>query len=97
MSPPTASSTVVEVEDLTRRYGSLVAVDGVGFTVRRGEMFGLIGPDGAEVYRRNGEVRTVEELMLIGEYVADQAYVDTPFEAFAARRRGTDGPEETRP
>jgi len=57
----------------------------------------FIGPDGAEVYRRNGEVRTVEELMLIGEYVADQAYVDTPFEAFAARRRGTDGPEETRP
>jgi len=57
----------------------------------------FIGPDGAEVYRRNGEVKTREELMLIGEYVAEQAYVDTPFEAFAARRRGREGPEGTGP
>ncbi|MET0556413.1 MAG: ABC transporter ATP-binding protein [Vicinamibacteria bacterium] len=38
---------VVSVERLTRRYGTLVAVDEVSFEVRRGEMFGLIGPDGA--------------------------------------------------
>jgi ABC-2 type transport system ATP-binding protein len=38
---------MVRVEDLTRRYGSLTAVDGVTFDLRRGEMFGLIGPDGA--------------------------------------------------
>jgi thioredoxin-related protein len=57
----------------------------------------FIGPDGTEVYRRNGEVRTPEELLLIGEYVAAQAYVDTTFETFAARRRGGDDPEGTRP
>ena len=38
---------VVEVEQLVRRYGALTAVDGVSFTVGSGEMFGLIGPDGA--------------------------------------------------
>jgi ABC-2 type transport system ATP-binding protein len=42
-----ASESLVDVRDLTRRYGELVAVQGVSFEVRRGEMFGLIGPDGA--------------------------------------------------
>jgi ABC-2 type transport system ATP-binding protein len=37
----------VRVDGMTRRYGSLVAVSGVSFDVRSGEMFGLIGPDGA--------------------------------------------------
>jgi ABC-2 type transport system ATP-binding protein len=34
-------------ERVTRRYGTLTAVDGLTFDVRPGEMFGLIGPDGA--------------------------------------------------
>jgi ABC-2 type transport system ATP-binding protein len=38
---------VVEVTGLVRRYGDLVAVDDVSFAVEKGEMFGLIGPDGA--------------------------------------------------
>jgi len=38
---------VVRVEGLTRRFGPLTAVDGVTFDIGRGEMFGLIGPDGA--------------------------------------------------
>jgi ABC-2 type transport system ATP-binding protein len=38
---------VVAVQGMTRRYGSLVAAEDVTFEVRRGEMFGLIGPDGA--------------------------------------------------
>jgi ABC-2 type transport system ATP-binding protein len=37
----------VEVRDLVRRFGSVAAVDGLSFTVRRGELFGLVGPDGA--------------------------------------------------
>jgi len=32
---------------VTKRYGQLTAVDAVSFTIGRGEMFGLIGPDGA--------------------------------------------------
>jgi len=41
------ADVVVRVSSLTRRYGPVVAVDDVSLEVRRGEMFGLIGPDGA--------------------------------------------------
>jgi drug efflux transport system ATP-binding protein len=41
------SPAVVKVEAVRRRYGAVLAVDGISFEVRRGEMFGLIGPDGA--------------------------------------------------
>jgi ABC-2 type transport system ATP-binding protein len=34
-------------ERVTRRYGTVTAVDALTFDVRAGEMFGLIGPDGA--------------------------------------------------
>ncbi len=34
-------------EGLTRNFGPLVAVDNLSFQVRRGEVFGLVGPDGA--------------------------------------------------
>ena len=37
----------VRFEAVTRRYGSQPAIDDLSFAVRRGEMFGLIGPDGA--------------------------------------------------
>ncbi len=35
------------VEGLTRKFGDLTAVAGVSFAVGRGELFGLVGPDGA--------------------------------------------------
>jgi ABC-2 type transport system ATP-binding protein len=41
------SAPVVVVDAVAHRYGTVVAVDGVSFEVGRGEMFGLIGPDGA--------------------------------------------------
>ncbi|WP_295937335.1 ABC transporter ATP-binding protein [uncultured Alistipes sp.] len=37
----------IEVHNLTKRYGSLTALDSVSFEVAQGELFGLIGPDGA--------------------------------------------------
>ncbi len=42
-----AGSAVVEVADLTRQFGTFVAVDRVSFSVQRGEAFGLIGSNGA--------------------------------------------------
>ncbi len=42
-----AARTVLNVEGLTKRYGSLVAVDGISFHVCRGETFGMLGPNGA--------------------------------------------------
>ena len=37
----------IEVHDLTKRYGSTVAVDGLSFTVRPGRVTGFLGPNGA--------------------------------------------------
>ncbi len=46
-SPRPAVNSMIEVEELTRRYGDLVAVDAIDFTVHPGEVFGLLGPNGA--------------------------------------------------
>ncbi len=37
----------IEVDNLSKSYGKVTALDGVSFSVERGELFGLIGPDGA--------------------------------------------------
>lgn len=39
--------TTVEVEDVAKAFGELPAVDGVSFAVEEGDIFGVIGPDGA--------------------------------------------------
>lgn len=38
---------MIEVVNLTKQYGSLVAVDSLSFTVDRGKILGLVGPNGA--------------------------------------------------
>jgi ABC-2 type transport system ATP-binding protein len=38
---------MLELRGLTRRYGDLVALDDVSFTVAEGQMFGFVGPNGA--------------------------------------------------
>ncbi|HUB79291.1 MAG TPA: ABC transporter ATP-binding protein [Bryobacteraceae bacterium] len=38
---------IIETRDLTRRFGPIVAVDRLNLTVSPGEIFGLVGPDGA--------------------------------------------------
>jgi ABC-2 type transport system ATP-binding protein len=38
---------VIKTDKLTKRFGSLVAVDQVSFTVEEGEIFGFLGPNGA--------------------------------------------------
>jgi ABC-type branched-subunit amino acid transport system ATPase component len=39
--------TIIQTQDLVKRFGGLVAVNGVNFTVERGEVRGLIGPNGS--------------------------------------------------
>jgi ABC-2 type transport system ATP-binding protein len=48
--------SVIEVNSLVKRYGSFVAVDGISFDVKRGEVFAFLGPNGA------GKTTTVEML-----------------------------------
>jgi lipooligosaccharide transport system ATP-binding protein len=38
---------MIEARGLTKRYGEFTAVDGIDFTVERGETFGFLGPNGA--------------------------------------------------
>ena len=38
---------VIKVEKLTKRFGNFTAVDGISFTVKRGEIFGFLGANGA--------------------------------------------------
>jgi len=42
-----SDTPIVEVEHLSRHFGSLVAVADVSFAVHRGEIFGILGPNGA--------------------------------------------------
>src|SRR2546422_9287410 len=41
------ANDVIALDGVTKRYGAVTAVNGISLSVERGEMFGLIGPDGA--------------------------------------------------
>jgi ABC-2 type transport system ATP-binding protein len=43
----TQRDAAIRVEGLTKRFGSVVALDGIDFEVARGTVFGLLGPNGA--------------------------------------------------
>ncbi len=60
---------MVRLDRMTRRYGDVVAASAVSFEVRRGEMFGLIGPDGA------GKTTTLR--VVLGLLRADEGSVAT--------------------
>ena len=51
-------TAVIEARGLTKRYGRITAVDHIDLEIRRGEVFGLLGP--------NGSGKTTTILMLLG-------------------------------
>jgi branched-chain amino acid transport system ATP-binding protein len=44
---PAATENILELTNLTKRFGGLLAVDNVSLHIKRGEVFALIGPNGA--------------------------------------------------
>jgi ABC-2 type transport system ATP-binding protein len=59
----------IAVRDLSKRYGTLEAICGITFEVHRGEIFGLIGPDGA------GKTSTFQVLAGVMEATSGSANV----------------------
>lgn len=39
--------SIIDVNNLTKKYGDFTAVDGISLTVEQGEVFGILGPNGA--------------------------------------------------
>ena len=62
-----AAAPPVHASNLKKRYGSVEALKGVSFDIGRGEMFGLIGPDGA------GKTTTIR--LLCGLLHADEGEI----------------------
>jgi ABC-2 type transport system ATP-binding protein len=62
-------AAIIETRDLTRRFGELTAVDRLNLSVSEGEIFGLVGPDGA------GKTTTLRMLCGLIEPTAGSAMV----------------------
>jgi ABC-2 type transport system ATP-binding protein len=54
-----AVDAILEIKNLSKRYGDHVAVDDISFSVPRGSVFGLLGPNGA------GKTTTIRMIMRI--------------------------------
>lgn len=61
---------MITVDGLTKRYGRMLALDGVSFEVPKGEIFGFVGPNGA------GKTTTLRILAALLEPTAGRAAVD---------------------
>jgi ABC-2 type transport system ATP-binding protein len=47
MNPAARSDLAIDVRGMTKRFGSLTAVDGIDLQVRAGEIHGFLGPNGS--------------------------------------------------
>lgn len=78
-SSPPDGDDAVRTTDLTRSFDALTAVDALSLTVRRGEIFGLVGPDGA------GKTTTLRMLAAILDPTAGDAWIFGHHTVTAAR------------
>jgi len=62
-------TTAIAAKGLTRRYEGVLAVDGIDLTVARGEIFGLVGPDGA------GKTTSIQMLCTLNRPTSGEAKV----------------------
>jgi branched-chain amino acid transport system permease protein len=66
-TPASAEAPLLAVHDVALAFGGVRALDGVSFTLREGEIVGLIGP--------NGSGKTTLLNVISGQYVSDQGRV----------------------
>src|SRR5256886_12230832 len=77
-------SNAIEVRHLTRRFGQFVAVDDVSFDVRRGEIFGFLGSNGAG---KSTTIRMLCGLLKPSSGSASVAAVDVTRDPEGVKRR----------
>ncbi|MFC1916085.1 ATP-binding cassette domain-containing protein [Chloroflexota bacterium] len=65
------SDYIIKVENLVKRFGDLVAVNNVNFSVAPGEIFGFLGPNGA------GKTTTINILCTLTKPTSGQATIDS--------------------
>ena len=75
---------IVKVENLTHRYGDRIALSGVSFETKQGEIFGLLGPNGGG---KSTLFRILSTLMAPSEGRASICGHDVGREAAAVRRK----------
>jgi ABC-2 type transport system ATP-binding protein len=63
-------ASAIETNDLTKRFGSLTAVNGINLRINEGEIFGLLGPNGA------GKTTTLSMLATLVHPTSGEAYVN---------------------
>jgi ABC-2 type transport system ATP-binding protein len=68
--PMAETKSILETKSLTRRFGTLVAVDRVSISLSPGEMFGLVGPNGA------GKTTVIKMLTTLLTPTSGDAWVD---------------------
>ena len=64
------NTSILEIHNLKKRYGDLVAVDGISFDVKRQEIFGILGPNGA------GKTTTLEMIETLRPIDSGQVLLD---------------------
>jgi ABC-2 type transport system ATP-binding protein len=82
--PIVTKETILKATDLTKRFGDFTAVDHVSFEVHRGEVFGLLGHNGAG---KTTIVNMLAGLMLPTEGTASVSGYDIREKPLDARRR----------
>lgn len=75
--------TIIRADHLTKRFGRVVAVEDLNLSVARGEIFGLIGPDGAG---KTTAIRLLAAIMVPTKGRATVAGFDTVRQAEKTRR-----------
>jgi ABC-2 type transport system ATP-binding protein len=68
--PSTTEPPLVEIKNLRKEYGDLIALKNLSLTLQKGDIFGFIGPNGA------GKTTTIKILSTLLEPTAGTAFID---------------------
>ena len=81
MAQSGSGAAPIETDGLTKRFGSLTALDDLTITVQTGEVYGFLGPNGA------GKTTTIRAVLGLARPTAGAARV-FGLDAWSAARRG---------